>query len=226
MRLIKLIIGDIRFQFKYGFYGTYAAFCALYVFLLFLFPETWKEKAASIMIYSDPAAMGLFFMGAIILLEKSQRILNALAVSPVKISEYIAAKVLSLMFISVLVSLVIAFTAGLENMQTVLLSTALTSIVFTLLGMIAAVRINSLNQYIIVTSPIEIICFVPPIVFLFIPTSALRWFPLSGSIALIANLSQNIFVDAGMLLVLIICLWLIAYRSTVKMWKSLGGMKL
>lgn len=226
MRLLRLILGDMHFQFKYGFYFIYAVFCVFYVFLLFIFPESWREKAASIMIYSDPAAMGLFFMGAIVLLEKSQRVLNALAVSPVKVSEYIAAKVVSLMIISILVSLILACAAGLENIGMVLLSTALTSIIFTLLGLTAAARINSLNQYVIATVPAEIICFAPPLMFLFAPTVAMRWFPLNGSMALIANTSRNIALDLLLLVAAIVCLWVIAYRITVKMWKSLGGVKL
>ena len=226
MKMIKLILGDIRFQFKYGFYFIYAVFCALYLFLLFIFPEAWREKAASIMIYSDPAAMGLFFMGAIVLLEKSQRVLNALAVSPVKVSEYITAKIVSLVFISVLVSLVLALAAGLKNIPVVLITTALTSIIFALLGLIVATKINSLNQYIIATVPLEIICFIPPIIYLFAPTDIMRWYPLNGSIALISNGSQNLFYDIAMLLIVIVCLFIAAQRATVKMWKSLGGVKL
>lgn len=226
MRIMKLILGDIRFQFKYGFYFIYTLFCALYVFLLFIFPETWREKAASIMIYSDPAAMGLFFMGAIVLLEKSQRVLNALAVSPVKAIEYVAAKVISLMLISVLVSLVLAFAAGLRNIPEVLFATALTSIIFTLLGLIAATKISSLNQYIIITAPLELICFVPPAIYLFVPSDIMQWYPLNGSMALISNYSRNPLRDITMLLIVIVCLLLIAQHATMKMWKSLGGVKL
>jgi len=226
MKMIKLILGDIRFQFKYGFYFIYAVFCALYLFLLFIFPEAWREKAASIMIYSDPAAMGLFFMGAIVLLEKSQRVLNALAVSPVKVSEYITAKIVSLVFISVLVSLVLALAAGLKNIPVVLITTALTSIIFTLLGLIVATKISSLNQYIIATVPLEIICFIPPIIYLFAPTDIMRWYPLNGSIALISNGSQNLFYDIGLLLIVIVLLFIVAGHTTMRMWKSLGGVKL
>ncbi len=226
MRLLRLILGDIRFQYRYGFYFIYAVFCALYTFLLFVFPEAWRENAASIMIYSDPAAMGLFFMGAIVLLEKSERVLNALAVSPVKVSEYIAAKVISLMLISVAVSLVLTLAANLENILTVLLSTALTSVIFTLLGIIAATRINSLNRYVLVTVPIEIICFVPPIVSLFALRDEMRWFPLNGSIALIAGRSQNAAIDFSLLLAVIVCLWKITVYAIDKMWKGLGGVKL
>lgn len=226
MRIIKLILGDIHFQFKYGFYFIYILFSALYVFLLFIFPETWREKAVSIMIYSDPAAMGLFFMGAIVLLEKSQRVLNALAVSPVKAIEYVIAKTISLMLISVLVSLVLAFVAGLRNIPEVLLATALTSMIFTLLGLIAATKINSLNQYIIMTAPLELICFIPPTIYLFVPSVIMQWYPLNGSMALISNSSRNPLRDITMLLIVIICLFMIAHRATMKMWKSLGGVKL
>ncbi|PWJ50056.1 ABC transporter permease [Faecalicatena contorta] len=226
MRIVKLILGDIHFQFKYGFYFIYLLFCALYVFLLFIFPETWREKAVSIMIYSDPAAMGLFFMGAIVLLEKSQRVLNALAVSPVKAIEYIIAKTISLMLISVLVSFVLAFVAGIRNIPEVLLATALTSIIFTLLGLIAATKINSLNQYIIMTAPLELICFVPPIIYLFVPSAIIQWYPLNGSMALISNSSQNPLRDISMLLIVIVCLFMVAQRATMKMWRSLGGVKL
>ena len=226
MRLIKLTLGDMRFQFKYGFYFIYTVFSALYVFLLFIFPEAWREYAASIMIYSDPAAMGLFFMGAIVLLEKSQRVLNALAVSPVKVLEYIAAKTVSLAFISVLVSVVLALAAGLKNIPAVLASTALTSIIFTLLGLIAATKINSLNQYMLATAPLEVVCFVPPIIHLFAPTAVTRRYPLSGSISLISGGSQNPLYDIVMLLIVIACLFAVAHKSTSKMWRSLGGVRL
>ena len=88
MRLGRLICGDIHFQWKYGFYFIYFILTVLYVCGIAALPEHWKTDIASIMIYSDPAAMGLFFMGAIVLLEKSQKVLNAMVVSPVKISEY------------------------------------------------------------------------------------------------------------------------------------------
>ena len=96
MRLGRLICGDIHFQWKYGFYFIYFILTVLYVCGIAALPEHWKTDIASIMIYSDPAAMGLFFMGAIVLLEKSQKVLNAMVVSPVTISEYILSKTVAL----------------------------------------------------------------------------------------------------------------------------------
>lgn len=66
MRLKFLIQWDMRFLARYGFYFLYGFLTLLYVVLLLSFPQSWKEKIAAILIFSDPAAMGLFFMGAVI----------------------------------------------------------------------------------------------------------------------------------------------------------------
>ena len=116
MRLKNLIIGDIKFQIKYGFYFIYMILTILYVCLISVLPVCWREKGSIIMIFTDPAAMGMFFMGAIILLEKSQRVLDSLVVSPVKAWEYIASKIISLGMISTLVAIIIALTAGISNL--------------------------------------------------------------------------------------------------------------
>ncbi|MGF6989514.1 fluoroquinolone transport system permease protein [Lachnospiraceae bacterium PM6-15] len=226
MRFIKLLLGDIRFQMKYGFYLLYLTFSAVYIMLLLVFPETWREKVVSLMIYSDPAALGLFFMGAIVLLEKSERVLNALAVSPVTTIEYILSKVLSLAAISTLVSLVLAVVAGSNNVPMLLLSVALTSGIFTLLGLIVATKINSLNGYLMATVPLEILCVVPPLIYLFCPTKLLRFFPLCSSMVLITGSVHSAGYDIAILGLVFALLLVLAYSSTEKMWKRLGGVTL
>ena len=108
MRLKSLLFGDMRFQVKYGFYFLYAVLTAIYTIAIFAIPESWKEKTAAILIFSDPASMGLFFMGAIILFEKSQHTPCAFAVSPVRPMEYIIAKVVSLSAVSLVVAAILA----------------------------------------------------------------------------------------------------------------------
>ena len=226
MRLLSLICGDIRFQFKYGFYLIYAIFSVLYILLLFLFPETWRTKASAVMIYSDPAALGLFFMGAIVLLEKSERVLKALAVSPVTATEYILAKVISLTGISVIVSVLLAVVARAENIAFIVISVALTSAIFTLLGLISATKINSLNHYLYLIIPIEIVCMIPPLFFLFYPKEILRLYPLNSAISLISGNSKIPALDITILALFVFILFFFAHRATTKMWKSLGGVKL
>ena len=62
MRLLRLLAGDIRFQAVYGFWFLYSILTLLYLLLLSVLPGEWREAAAAVLIFSDPAAMGLFFM--------------------------------------------------------------------------------------------------------------------------------------------------------------------
>lgn len=227
MRTKNLITGDIKFQFKYGFYFVYLILTILYVSLIFVFPQSWREKAAAIMIFSDPAAMGLFFMGAIVLLEKSERVLNSIAVSPVKVQEYIFSKVISLVLISTIVGVIIALSANETNLLAVVLGTLLGSAFFTLLGLIVASNISSLNQFFVATVPIEIICFLPPLWYLFGYDKAYMLIhPGCIIIRLISGNSQYMFVLVFILLVWIGLLYLVTLKYIREMFQSVGGIKL
>ncbi len=69
MRLKNLILGDIKFQFKYGFY--FYIFFKYYIYLYYQrISNFYERKIAIIMIYSDPAAMGLFLWELLYFLRK------------------------------------------------------------------------------------------------------------------------------------------------------------
>jgi len=227
MRIRNLIIGDIKFQYKYGFYFVYTVFTILYISLIYFLPEQWKEKATTIMIFSDPAAMGLFFMGAIVLLEKSQMVLNSIAVSPVKVTEYIMSKVVSLGFVSTAVGVLIAISAGLENLISVIIGIFLGSTIFTLLGLIVAANIHSLNQFIVATIPLGIISFLPPIfyifgydkIFMLIHPGCILIRLISGNVEWIFFLITIMFMWIGLF-------YFITYRIIKKMFQGVGGVRL
>lgn len=226
MRLGRLTLWDIKFQVKYGFYLLYGILTALYLVALFTMPEAWREKTAALLIFSDPAAMGLFFMGAIVLLEKSQRMPCAFAVSPVKAIEYIAAKVISLCAIALVVAAILAPAAKVESLSYTLLGTALSGVMFTLVGIIISTKITSLNQFVLCTVPIEIIGFIPAILHLFgIAPDIFHFYPTSICMDMIAGSSPTI---PGLLIVLglIAMLLAAAHQCILKMWKSAGGVKL
>jgi fluoroquinolone transport system permease protein len=224
MRIINLIKGDIRFQFKYGFYFVYAVFTVVYISLIFVMPQSWRERAAAIMIFSDPAAMGIFFMGAIVLLEKSERVLNSIAVSPVKTGEYILSKVVSLLFISVIVGIAITLPVGTKNIYTSVVGTAFGSAFFTLCGLIVAANISSLNQFLTAAVPIEIISFLPPIMYLFgYDSMFMLLHPGCIIISLISGNNNHLFLFAAILCMWLVALYFIAHKYIQKMFQNAGG---
>lgn len=225
MRWGSLFFWDIRLQAKYGFYLLYTVLTAIYDFVLSVVPESWRETTAAILIFSDPAAMGLFFMGAIVLLEKNQHLPCAFAVSPVRPAEYLIAWVGSLSLVSSAAAAVIALAAGVSRLPVVLFGTVLSGAAFTLLGMIVATKVKSLNQFILWTVPVEAVCFVPAILHLFKITPVwLRYFPACVCMDMV---SGHIPSTAGfsMLMALIAVLFVLAEYSVLEMWRSIGGGK-
>lgn len=226
MRLRSLFLFDMRFQAKYGFYFLYAALTVIYIVVLFAIPENWREKAAIIFIFSDPAAMGLFFMGAIVLLEKSQHTPCAAAVSPVRAVEYIIAKVGSLSAISLVVAAALALAASVDNLYIVLLGTVISGIIFTLSGIIVATRIASLNQFILWTVPIECVCFVPAILHLFKITPAwFQYYPVNVCMDMISGHFPSMTGFFGVMAMMTV-LFALSRFYVLKMWDSIGGVKL
>lgn len=227
MRLGRLIRGDIHFQWKYGFYFIYFILTLLYVCAIAALPEHWKKDTAAIMIYSDPAAMGLFFMGAIVLLEKSQKILNAMVISPVKVSEYILSETIALIAISTIIALILGLVSGNKYLFGIVIGTTLTSAILTVFGIITAIGVSNLSQFLIVIIPIEIVCFVPPIIGLFIKLPDI--FCLSPFVAcmnLITGKGSLLSFDMILVFATLIILYMVARRIAEHMWRTLGGVKL
>lgn len=167
MRILHLTAGDIRFQWKYGFYLLYAVFTVVYLLTLSAVPEGARRTVATVMIYTDPAAMGLFFMGAIILLEKSQRVNSALAVSPTRDWEYMLSKLSSLALIGLIVGGILAVAGGITNLPQCLFAIVLSSFLCSACGLIAAERSRSLNQFVLLAVPFELFLCLPPVLLLF-----------------------------------------------------------
>lgn len=163
-RMIAAFRNDVRFQFRHGFYFAYLIITIMYIVLLSFVPDPWKPMVSVIIIFSDPSALGYFFIGGIVLLEKGQHIYENLFVTPFQISEYLFAKVLSLSMLSVATSLAIhLFTFGFGEISLIfVLGVLITSVFFTLIGLGAAVRCRSLNEFFLV-SPLYTLIFTVPL---------------------------------------------------------------
>ena len=225
-RFLNLLTWDMRFQMRYGFYLLYTFLTLFYVVVLSALPDAWKGKTAAVLIFSDPAAMGLFFMGAIVLLEKSQRVTSFFAVTPLKAFEYVCSKVISLSSIALVVAAILSLVSGCGSLLLVLAGTLLACVMFTLFGVIVATKISSLNQFILFTVPVEIFGFVPAIMHLLgLTPKSFRIYPASACMELVGGMGVSVI---GLLLtiVLICILFVVACRCVLKMWQEQGGVKI
>lgn len=227
MKQIKLILGDIYFQYKYGFYLLYALFTLTYIALLYFLPDSWKSIASAVIIFSDPALIGLIFMGSIILFEKSERVLNSIAVSPISVQQYIISKVVSITVISLISGILIAWIAGeIAYIPTFFIGISLGSFLFSLIGLIFSIKSATLNSFLLKTMPLMSVAMIPIVPYLI---GYDHWtMQLIPSVAVI-NLIMDI-PNLGIISILVLTLWIaITYYYTIvsvkKMFKKLGGDK-
>jgi fluoroquinolone transport system permease protein len=189
-RAMMAALFDIRFQARHGFYGVYALICAIYILLLYYSPSKYKETIALLLTFSDPGAIGLIVAGGIVLLERDQGIHASLFVTPIRLWEYLLAKTLSLSLLSLSAAWVIHGCAiGLpEHPLLFSLGVVLTSSLFTLLSIVAVVRTETINGFIML-SQLYALPFTLPILGLFGlgPASLYAVFPTSGSLVLLRS---------------------------------------
>ncbi len=224
MNLLPLVKGDFRLQYRYGFYMLYLLLCALYAGILLLLPESVRRTAAIIMIFSDPAAMGLFFLGAMVLFEQSQHVVQSLAVSPVTAKEYVLSKLLSLSLVSTGAGLLIALLSGGGlNILSLLPGVFLGSLLFSAVGMILAARAATLNRFLLSTIPVEILIILPAVAWLFgLRPNALLLHPGVCVIALLAGV-DHLWTAFFVLLLWTAGLFLLAARTAGRMMSKTGG---
>jgi len=224
MRASTLFWGDVRFQWKYGFYFLYMVFTLMYVLLLHIFPVDWRTKAAMLMIFSDPAAIGFFFMGAILQLEKDENTLQSISVSPVRKHEYVLSKLCSLGSIGTLVALCIGLTGNMLGNPLLFITTVFVgSCLFSAVGMVIATKTRTLNQFIVATIPFELIINVPAFAYLFgwdhplmllHPGSCIMELCLYGNRVVLASLSLSIWT---------VGVTLYTVRAVRRYFNTLGG---
>lgn len=227
MRAKALLFADIRFQFRYGFYAIYLIFTLVYLGLLYALPDGWRGDAALLMIFTDPAAMGLFFMGAIVLFEKNERVLDTIAVSPVRPMEYVVSKLASIGLIATLVAVVIGLGAGaMQYPLRFLLSVFLCSCLFSALGLMAACKVRTLNQFFLYSVPLEVLTVVPAVLWMFFfKIDALVLHPGVAMLMLCSGQGSAALALLS-LLVWTVGIGLLAVKTVKKMLLSVGGITL
>ncbi len=204
MRMFRTLCNDIKYQMKYGFYVLYLFISVVYILALAVCPEAYKKTIASLIIFTDPAMLGMFFIGGIWLLEKGEGIHRIIIVSPLRPIEYILSKAISLGLISTLTAIFIALI-GLKvaaNYFVLSVGIWIGSMIFTMIGMLLASYANSVNQYILYITPPSIILAAPAILVAFgithplleiLPGTAL-WHLISYSIGMTKHLNIWIWV--------------------------------
>jgi fluoroquinolone transport system permease protein len=183
VRLLNALRADIRFQFKQGFYLVYLLLTLVYMIILSRFPAELKKIAVPLTVFSDPSMVGFFFIGAIVMLEKVQGVLQYVSVTPLRSIEYLLAKAVSLTLVALSAGIMITLVTFNQPLNWLLLITGitLTSTFFVLYGFIAAANCTTMNQYFIKMIPYMFLIVLPCFSLIGFPYS--RFFVIFPSVA-------------------------------------------
>ncbi|KYK30132.1 hypothetical protein AYK20_09300 [Thermoplasmatales archaeon SG8-52-1] len=108
----------------------------------------------TMLLFFDPAVIGIMFIGALVLFEKSENVLQALVITPMKTDDYLLSKITSLTILSIIsatIFLVLLNVFGEIDFNILFAASGiiLTSILLILLGFILVSRVNSINEYLL-----------------------------------------------------------------------------
>jgi fluoroquinolone transport system permease protein len=219
MRLATAFLADVRFQFRHGFYYAYLFVSVVYIILLRLVEDGMRETLAVLVVFSDPAMLGFFFIGGIILLEKAQGIFPALFVTPIRISEYVWAKVYSLTALSLLTSfLILLATVGMDmHVLPLFIGITFTSMIATLLGIGLAVRVNTINQFLVSSVLFVPIFFTPVMEWIGIHSFVYYLFPGKASLLFLEGGFASItWKETVYALCMLLCACIAAYYFALR----------
>ena len=145
--LAVLVLHDARLQLRYGIFAAYAVVVAIYVGVLLSVGPHLPRWAPAFIIFTDPAALGFFFLGGLMMLERSEGVRTALATTPLSMIDYLAAKTLTLTGLALLACIALYLAHGTGHAALLLGTVALTSFQYVGIGVPIALRFKTVSGY-------------------------------------------------------------------------------
>ena len=218
---MKLLLKkEITLQWRQGFWLVYFVFTAIYVTVLLSLPEKNRMLVSLILILSDTTMLGIIFIGALVLLEKQQAVIQSLFVTPLEPSQYIWSKTISLSLIAVCMSMLVYLPVWQFTAYTLLLLAciAFTAGTFVLLGLGLAARVDTINQYFGLMMGASMLLILPVLPYLLLEQHPVFLFlPYVASLDLMLGARESlplwrIFLD----IILLVAWGYIAYKFALR----------
>ena len=150
-RLTATIQWDVRLQWRNGFYYAAIAVVVMWMLIASQIPDETLFWLLPMMLMGNMVIGTFYFMGGLVLLEKDEGSLEARVTTPLRPTEYLGAKVLTLTGLSFLECVLITMASvGLQaNWLLLLVGVVETAVFFCLVGFIVVVRYDSVNEYLL-----------------------------------------------------------------------------
>ncbi|HEX6904673.1 MAG TPA: ABC transporter permease [Thermoanaerobaculia bacterium] len=165
-RLLATLRRDVTSQVRYGLYAVSVFIVLVWGVLLGLLPGAAEIDVAVIVpafLAGNLLATTFYFMAGLVLLEKDEGTLSALVATPLRDSEYLLSKLITLTALAVVESLlVVALLFGKGFRWDLLIAgTALLGALYVLAGFLAVVRYDSINEWLFPSAVVVTALLIP-----------------------------------------------------------------
>ncbi|MCV7382907.1 ABC transporter permease [Mycolicibacter longobardus] len=173
----------------------------IWLAVLLPMPRDLRPVAEPYVLAGDIAIIGFFFIGAAVFFEKQERTLGAMVSTPLRFWEYLAAKLIVLVSISLFVAIAVATIADgftyhpLHLVVGVILGTLLMLVV----GFITSLPFASVTDWFLAATIPLAIMLVPPLIFYsgLWPHAVLYVIPTQGPLLLLGAAFDQVSLSAG-----------------------------
>jgi fluoroquinolone transport system permease protein len=184
------IRNDARLQRRHGIWAVAAVMVVAYVVPLVFMPPAVQRWILPVVIFSDPAIGVFFFAAALLLFERQDGVLEALAVTPMPERDYLVSKAVSLAAVALATSVAVAAAVRRADFDVRWLAAGVvpTASLFVWLGVVAATRLDTVNRVIVGGGIAVTILSAPAVAFLAgLDSEWLVILPTYGSVRLLAR---------------------------------------
>jgi len=150
-RLIATLRNDVRLQLRQGFYVAGAFVAVIATALLSQLPAEGVRVALPAFLFVNGLTATFFFVAGLVLFEKREGVLLALAVTPLRETEYLASKVATLTVLAGVEGLaIVGLGWGTDfRLAPTLLGLGIVGVLYALAGFLVVFRYDSVNEFLL-----------------------------------------------------------------------------
>ncbi len=217
-RFVNALKGEVKFQFRQGFYFVYLLLVIVYIAIIFQVGSKAAVIVVPVIIFFDPSFVGFFFIGGLVLLERQQGITGYLGITPVTTGEYMWSKIISMSVLALVASIGLAVLSGISfNIPILVLGVILSSLFFTLIGFLSVASCRTMNEYFFRMIPYILIIVLPVIGFIDKPWAIVfRFTPTFAGLRLMLDSFNGVNTGRSLLDTAVLLIWCAVLYIPVK----------
>lgn len=192
---MKQLLQQMKWQFlilhKNNLIAISVVVTVMYALIFFMIKDLGNMgKVLTLLIYNDPAVIGLFFVGLSIIMEKNQKVLEALFVTPVNHHVYLISRILTLSILGWACALGMGFSILGTSFYVVHFSMGVfgTCVLFSIMGILVVSYTTEFLLFLLKSIPILIGLSLPLLNYFNLTDIGLFYYmPMQGPLNLIIN---------------------------------------